>query len=157
MISVDFRKAAIAHITGGPVWAWLMSAQKFLWQDGDWTQPSRFPCQTPHGSPELPSSHLVSVHAPSSGSRLVFTTTAVWRSLGQNNFLCSSLCRCSSGRTAALGHYQLWTNLGPRCEMEKTAPIISEAAHRSFLFHQGFEPNPIPDTPTTKDNTVAEF
>lgn len=70
MISEDIRRAAVAHITGGPVWIWLTSAQKSLWQDGDWTQPCSFPLQSPHGSLALPSSHLGSVHAPSSGSQL---------------------------------------------------------------------------------------
>lgn len=64
---LEMQLYPILHVTR---WAWLTSAQKSLRQDGNWNHPSRFPCQSPHGSLALPSIHLGSVHAPSSGSQL---------------------------------------------------------------------------------------
>lgn len=94
---------------------------------------------------------------PAQGHNWTLTTMVVWRSLGQNDFLCTSLCRHAPCRTATLVRYQLWANLEPKCEMEKRSPVVPETAHRSFLFHQGFEPNPVSATPPTKDNAVSEF
>lgn len=102
----------------------------------------------------LPAIWAQSMH-PAQGHNWAFTAVVVWRSLAQNNFLCTSLCRHSPCRTATLVHYQLWPNLEVRCEMEKRASVVSEAAHRSFLFHQSFEPNPVSLTPPTKyDNKI---
>lgn len=95
--------------------------------------------------------------SPAQDHNWAFTAIVIWRSLGQNNFLRTSPCRSSPCRTATLVHYQLRTNLQPRCEMEKRAPVIPETVHRSFPLHRSYETNPVSATPMTKDDTIAEF
>lgn len=82
---LEMQLYPILHVTR---WAWLTSAQKSFRQDGNWNHPSRFPCQSPHGSLVLPSSHLGSVHAPSSGSQL-----GIYRSGCQH--IVSAECLCA--------------------------------------------------------------
>lgn len=81
----------------------------------------------------LPAIWAQSMH-PAQGHNWAFTTVVVWRSLVQNNFLCTSLCGQSPCRTATLVHYQLLTNLEARCEMEKKGPLLCQKQYTDLFF-----------------------